>query len=208
MTNQELIALLTRCTAKIRQVSPELNALDGQLGDGDLGATLEKCARLTDQALAAKPADIAPVFQAASMACVRASGSSFGTLLGVALLTAAKHCAGKTTLERGDVAPLLEAALAALMARGGASLGDKTVLDPLDAVRRALHEATPADDYPALAVGAVRATLEEYRQKPNKIGRARMFAERSIGLDDPGMVAFAHLVDAAAGHAAITREVS
>ncbi|WP_410012489.1 DAK2 domain-containing protein [Sodalis sp. C49] len=208
MTNQELIALLTRCTAKIREVSPRLNELDGRLGDGDLGATLEKCARLTDQALAAAPADIAPVFQAAAMACVRASGSSFGTLLGVALLTAAQQCAGKTTLRREDIAPLLEAVLAALMARGGASLGDKTVLDPLDAVRRALQAAAPGDDYHALAVGAVRATLEEYRQKPNKIGRARMFAERSIGLDDPGMVAFACLVHAAAGHAAIPQEVS
>ena len=34
------------------------------------------------------------------------------------------------------------------------------------------------------------------RQQPNRIGRARMFAERSIGLDDPGMVAMQRMLQA------------
>ncbi|WP_413741431.1 DAK2 domain-containing protein [Sodalis sp. RH15] len=207
MTPRELVALLSRCTAKIRQVSPELNELDGRLGDGDLGATLEKCARLMDEGLDASAPDIPSVFNAASMTCVRASGSSFGTLLGVAFFTAAKKSAGKTTLENGDIPPLLDDILAALMARGGASLGDKTVLDPLDAVRRALSETPPGQDFFPVARRAVKDTLAEFRRKPNKIGRARMFAERSVGLDDPGMVAFSYLVDAAAGLAINQQEV-
>ena len=32
--------------------------------------------------------------------------------------------------------------------------------------------------------------MDEFRDKPNKIGRARIFGERTIGMDDPGMVAF------------------
>ncbi|WP_148297030.1 DAK2 domain-containing protein [Candidatus Sodalis pierantonius] len=46
----------------------------------------------------------------------------------------------------------------------------------------------------------MRATLEEtlaaFQQRPNRIGRARMFAERSIGLDDPGQVALLRMVEA------------
>ena len=198
LTTEELTAVFRRCTAKIHEVAPELNVLDGRLGDGDLGATLEKCASLIDQALEKPPADIAAVFKTASLACMRASGSSFGTLLGVALLTSATFCADRKTLESRDFAPLLQTVLEALMARGGAGLGDKTVLDPLAAVQHALRESGDTGQFPALAVQAVKTTLEAYRQKPNKIGRARMFAERSIGMDDPGMVAFLYLVEAAA----------
>lgn len=202
---EQLSTLLLRCCSQIKSAAAELNALDGQLGDGDLGATLEKCARLTEEALKTTPQDIPAVFQAASMACVRASGSSFGTLLGVALLTAAKHTAGNTVLPSDKVPPLLQAVLGALMARGGASLGDKTVLDTLNALIRAL-EAQPVGNWQQVAPQAVASALETFRQQPNKIGRARMFAERSIGLDDPGMVAFAHLVNAAVADTSSAQE--
>ena len=203
---EQLTALLLRCCQQAQAAAAQLNALDGQLGDGDLGATLDKCARLASAALSPTPQDIPAVFQAASMACVRASGSSFGTLLGVALLTAAKQTAGQTTLPAEAVPPLLQAALEALMARGGANLGDKTVLDALHALIRAL-EAQPATNWSQLAPQAVAEALATFRQQPNKIGRARMFSERSIGLDDPGMVAFAHLVNAAVADTAHSQEV-
>lgn len=202
---QQLRDLLLRCCAQAKGAAAELNALDGQLGDGDLGATLEKCARLTEEALNSTPQDIPAVLQAASMACVRASGSSFSTLLGVALLTAAKQTAGQAELATDKVPPLLQAVLEALMARGGANLGDKTVLDALHAVIRAL-ETQPTADWMQLAPQAVAAALETFRQQPNKMGRARMFAERSIGLDDPGMVAFARLVDAAVARTSPAQE--
>ncbi|PIJ50153.1 hypothetical protein BL250_10720 [Erwinia sp. OLTSP20] len=202
---RQLSAALLRCCEKIHHSAAELNALDGQLGDGDLGATLEKCARLTQQALTPVPSDIAAVFQAASMACVRASGSSFGTLLGVALLTAAKQSAGKQTLDAQAIPALLQAVLTALMARGGAAPGDKTVLDAIEALHQALV-SQPEENWRQAAPEAVAQALATFRQRPNKIGRARMFAERSVGLDDPGMVAFAHLVDAALGKASQLQE--
>lgn len=39
------------------------------------------------------------------------------------------------------------------------------------------------------------AALDDFRDKPCKIGRARIFAERTIGMDDPGMVAFQVMLD-------------
>ena len=79
---------------------------------------------------------------------------------------------------------------------GRSSLGDKTVLDTLAGAARA---AEGKDDFPAMfdAVrAAVDGVLREYRDKPNRIGRARIFGDRTIGLDDPGMVAFKIMVDA------------
>ncbi|WP_158782371.1 dihydroxyacetone kinase subunit L [Pantoea sp. BAV 3049] len=207
-TTHELVAIFRRCTAKIHEVAPQLNELDGQLGDGDLGATLEKCARLIEQALETQPKDIGALFQLTSMACVRASGSSFGTLLGVALLTAAQKCSDKTMLQDTEISPLLQDILSALMARGGASLGDKTVLDAINALQQALANEPNSDRWREVAPQAIDQALNDFRQKPNKIGRARMFSERSKGMNDPGMVAFSHLVAAAVSPLISSEETS
>jgi phosphoenolpyruvate---glycerone phosphotransferase subunit DhaL len=44
----------------------------------------------------------------------------------------------------------------------------------------------------------VDRTLNEFREKPAKVGRARIFGERTIGMDDPGMVALRVMVNALA----------
>ncbi|HTZ76542.1 MAG TPA: DAK2 domain-containing protein [Stellaceae bacterium] len=76
----------------------------------------------------------------------------------------------------------------------GAKLGDKTVLDAIEAARAAIADlADPARQH-AAALAAVDAALERFRGEANRIGRARMFGDRSRGLDDPGMVAFRHMV--------------
>lgn len=47
----------------------------------------------------------------------------------------------------------------------------------------------------AAAKAALEAALTEFRGRENKIGRARIFAERSRGLDDPGMIAARHMLE-------------
>ncbi|MFS2053544.1 MULTISPECIES: DAK2 domain-containing protein [unclassified Variovorax] len=190
-----LARAVPRWCAAMHAAAPELNALDGRLGDADLGATLDKCATLMEQALPGLPDSLEGIFKRCAQASAKASGSSFGTLLTVALMTAGKHCAGRESLSTQDVAALLSEVIATLSARGGAALGDKTVLDGLDAIQRALSGA--AADAPALALAgaAVRESLDAFRDKPNRMGRARMFADKTIGLDDPGMVALQRMVD-------------
>ena len=191
-----LARAVPRWCAAMHAAAPELNALDGRLGDADLGATLDKCATLMEQALPELPDSLEGIFKRCAQASAKSSGSSFGTLLTVALMTAGKHCAGRESLSTPDVAALLSEVIATLSARGGAALGDKTVLDGLDAIRRALSGA--ASDAPALALAgaAVRESLDAFRDKPNRMGRARMFADKTIGLDDPGMVALLRMVEA------------
>ena len=48
------------------------------------------------------------------------------------------------------------------------------------------------------ATSAIEATLDRMRSMPAKIGRARIFGERSVGLDDPGMRAFKEVLRALA----------
>jgi dihydroxyacetone kinase-like protein len=176
--------------------APELNALDGRLGDGDLGVTLDKCAKNVIAVIPSMNDNLSSNFKAAALACAKASGSSFGTLLAQGLLVAARNTPERKMLTRTDVAALLSEAIQVLSTRGGAVLGDKTVLDALDAAACALRSANDDDDLRAITLKAVRQTISTYRDKPNKIGRARMFAERSIGMDDPGMIAFLRIVEA------------
>ncbi|MBK1838420.1 DAK2 domain-containing protein [Azospirillum sp. YIM B02556] len=204
LTVAVLAAALDRWADRMDTAADELNALDARLGDGDLGATLGKCAQniraIRPGLDATSDGDLGQAFKTCAMACSKASGSSFGTLLAVAFLTAAKATAGRSALPCSELPQLLGDILGALSARGGAALGDKTVLDPLDAVRAALASLAAAErDDPATrhaaAVRATERTIEVFRDKPNRIGRARMFAERSVGLDDPGMIAFRHMVE-------------
>lgn len=194
LTVPVLSAGLARIAAHMEVAADALNALDGQLGDGDLGVTMVRGGREVDKALPTLPADLGLALMACAQAFTRASGSSYGTLLATALLSAAKATKGRTEVPWSEVPALLDGALAAMMARGKASLGDKTVLDALNAAIRAIEGMDDPAKMLAAATAAVDATLERMRGEPAKIGRARIFADRSVGLDDPGQVAFLEIL--------------
>lgn len=194
-----LHAALVRWCDAMEAAAPELNALDGRLGDGDLGATLSKCAGNVRELLAAPPTALEALLKSCAQACARASGSSFGTLLAVGFMQATRMVGTRQALGRDDLVEVLTGVQQALSQRGGAALGDKTMLDSIDFIARALQvceaEAGPQTLKHAAVRGAELA-LDVFRQQPNRIGRARMFAERSIGMDDPGMVAVRRMAQA------------
>lgn len=190
LTTPALADGLRRIAAHMETVADELNALDGQLGDGDLGVTMQRGGRALHDILPTLPADVGIALMACAQAMTKVSGSSYGTLLATGLMAAAKATRGRTEVPWSEMAALLRGALEAMMTRGKASLGDKTVLDALDAAAGAAEGKTePADLLLAMAT-AVDAALAKMRDQHAKIGRARIFGERSVGLDDPGMRAF------------------
>ena len=196
LTTESLKAGLARIAAAMEAAANELNTADGKLGDGDLGVTMVRGSRLVVEALPDLPADVGMALMKCAQAFTKTSGSSYGTLLATGLMSAAKATKGRTEVPWGEAGALLSGALEAMMLRGKASLGDKTVLDAIDAARA---EIGGLDDPAAIAAAAdrgVAAALERFRDQPNKVGRARIFGERSIGLDDPGMLAFKRVVEA------------
>lgn len=194
-----LRAAAERARDAARAAHDELNAADGKLGDGDTGVMLR---RLFETIATASPADVATpsdLFQAWAKACASSTGSSLGTLVTVTMMTLAKATKGQDRIEFAQIGPLMLAVRDQMMARGGAQLGDKTVVDMVDAVGRELDGAADAQTASTRARAAVKMTLDAFRDQPNRLGRARMFGERTIGLDDPGMLAFARLLDGIAG---------
>jgi len=177
----------------------ELNAADAKLGDGDTGGMLARVIGALDSASMPEGGDVGAGFSAYAKAAAMATGSSLGTLLATALMTFARETKGRTEVPVAELGNLLAKARDAMMARGGASLGDKTILDALDAVATAITGIESSEEARSKAVAASREALDAFRQKPNKVGRARMFADATIGMDDPGMLAFARLCAAVAG---------
>jgi hypothetical protein len=57
--------------------------------------------------------------------------------------------------------------------------------------------ATAKEGLLAVALAAAERALRDYRDRASKLGRARMYGERSIGHDDPGMLAIVLLLRAA-----------
>jgi phosphoenolpyruvate---glycerone phosphotransferase subunit DhaL len=188
-------AALSRIARGCEAAKDELCAADGELGDGDLGITVAQ--GFGEIAKEALPADLGMAFLACAKTFQRVSSSSLGTLIATAFMAAAKDTKGKTEIGSDEVPRLLALARDAMMARGKGNLGDKTVLDSVDAVARALDGKT-AGEACAAAVGAAARTIEDFRGKPCKLGRARMFAEKSAAAADPGQLAFLRIVEALA----------
>ena len=178
-----------RWSLAMEQAAPELNQLDGELGDGDLGVTLSKCAQNVRAALPQAPDTVPGILRAASQACADASGSSFGTLLASGLLTAAKSLDGGQEINASTLHELLTHVIQKLSARGGASLGDKTMLDALHAIAQAIGRAPRKACLATVARDAAEQAIQDFRGRPCRVGRARIFADKSAHLDDPGMVA-------------------
>lgn len=197
ITTDSLNRAVARADAAMATLEQELNQADAVLGDGDTGGMLARVIH----GMAEKPvegSDLGAAFSALAKAALANTGSSLGTLFATALMSMAKATKGQEAVGWDQLSPMLAAARDAMIARGGASLGDKTVLDALDALARSTDGLTQGPAVAQASVAAVHAALEEFRGKPCKVGRARMFAEKSIGIDDPGMLAFAKLTEAVA----------
>ena len=196
ITVADLRAASLRLKDAMEAEADALNSADGALGDGDLGITMRSGSR----AVAEKAPDLPDDFGMALMACAQAfmkvSSSSYGTLLATGLMAAAKETKGRDAINAADLPGLLHAARDKMMARGKAELGGKTVLDSLDAIATALKGAK---DPAAAAVAAAHDAQIAFRDKPATIGRARIFAEKSVGMDDPGMLAMTKIAQALTG---------
>lgn len=67
----------------------------------------------------------------------------------------------------------------------------------------AVGDAVKGIEDPAAILAAVqnaaRSALDDFRGKPARQGRALIFAERSVSLDDSGMVAFTRMIEGLRG---------
>jgi dihydroxyacetone kinase-like protein len=189
-----LVAAIDRIAAAMERDFDRLNTADGALGDGDLGVTMTRGMRAICEMKDSLPDDVGMALFQCAQAFTKSSGSSYGTLMATGLMSAAKALRGHTHIDPAEISGLIAGARDKMQERGKAELGGKTVLDSLDYLSRALAEA---EDKAQAASDAVDQALDAFRDKPATVGRARIFGDKSIGMDDPGMLAMQSVVKAA-----------
>jgi dihydroxyacetone kinase-like protein len=182
-----LAAGLRGSAEAVLESAPELNRLDAQAGDGDLGVTMAAAARIVIDLLPeleGQPA--ADVLRACGAALARETPSTSGTLVATGLLRAARAAD-----EGADaVARALDAARQGIAERGKAELGSKTMLDALapaaEAAAAAAARGEDAEGQLTAAAEAADAGAKATVSMEPRHGRAGWLAERSAGHEDGG----------------------
>ena len=189
MINKEsLINFFNLLNQKAKDHYDDFNSLDGQLGDGDLGITLTNGIKAIYNNKDNFENDIGKIFLLCAKLFTKVSSSSFGTLTAISFLTLGKLYKDKQEIEDVKIVKGLEQIIKAISARGKSNLEDKTVLDSINEIVISI-KSNPDNDLGIIAYEASKNALNKFKGKHCKIGRARMFAEKSKELDDPGMYA-------------------
>ena len=196
ITTDSIKTAVTKIAQLMEESADELNAADGLLGDGDLGITMVRGFREIIEVRDSLPDDVGMALFQCAKAFTKSSGSSYGTLLATGLMSVAKKKKGQQEIQVEEISALLDDALDAMKQRGKAELGDKTVLDVIAASSQAAKDQSDGSSVLKAINDAVTSTIDEFRSRQSKIGRARIFLEKSIGLDDPGMLAFRKMLEA------------
>ena len=196
ITTDSIKTAATKIAQLMEESADELNAADGLLGDGDLGIIVVRGFREIIEVRDSLPDDVGMALFQCAKAFTKSSGSSYGTLLATGLMSVAKKKKGQQEIQVEEISALLNDALDAMKQRGKAELGDKTVLDVIAASSQAAKDQSDGSSVLKAINDAVTSTIDEFRSRQSKIGRARIFSEKSIGLDDPGMLAFRKMLEA------------
>ena len=194
MLNKEVLtSIFKKLLDEAKNSYDDFNAADGKIGDGDLGVTILHGLEEVNNNISKFSDDMGANFMLCSQAFVKRSGSSFGTLIAFSFMNISKNLKGKTECNDDDIVSIFETALKTILERGKTNLGDKTIADSLDLIIKNLKTN---QNYSEVFKSATKQALEDFKGKKIKIGRARMFEDKTKELDDPGMYALNKLSQA------------
>jgi phosphoenolpyruvate---glycerone phosphotransferase subunit DhaL len=186
-------ALIRAATQTLIDHVDELTTLDQAIGDGDHGLNMKRGA----EAIQGKLPELTTqsfndALKTMGMTCMSVIGGSSGPVFGTLLVTLSKEL--PSSPQAADLGRAVAAGMAALTRLGKAEVGQKTLLDVLDPVRRTLDAG--GDDIVArvrrTALDAAAATASMQAIK----GRASFLGDRALGNVDPGSRSMALIIAA------------
>ena len=191
MLNKEVLTnIFQKLLEEAKNSYDDFNSADGKIGDGDLGVTILHGLEEINNSISKFSDDMGANFMLCSQAFVKKSGSSFGTLIAFSFMNISKNLKGKSECNHDDIISIFEIALKTILERGKTNLGDKTIADSLDIIIKNLKDN---QNYSDVFKSSTKQALEDFKGKKIKIGRARMFEDKTMDLDDPGMFALHRL---------------
>ncbi|WP_421697307.1 dihydroxyacetone kinase family protein [Ancylobacter sp.] len=188
----DLIGLFQRWRDMFAAQREFLIALDGKVGDSDLGITMAKSFAAAADTVTAEgaAAGLTKLLRSAGAIMAKTAPSTMGTLTATGFLRGAKALEGAEAIGTPEAAAFWRAFATGIAERGKAKLGDKTILDVLDPVAGALEQAAASGLAlaPALkqAADAADAALERTKTMVAQHGKAAAFQEKTVGLQDAG----------------------
>jgi dihydroxyacetone kinase len=175
-------AIEAACRALIA-AEGKLTELDRITGDGDLGVSMERAAKAVENALNSYPLDNIPAtLKALGHTLRRELGGSSGPLYGVLFLRCGSVLENHGATGLSSWANALAQGCKAITELGGAKPGDRTMLDALDPLVKALQQGAGLK----AAVEAAERGAEATAQMKPRLGRSSYLGDRVLGHPDPG----------------------
>ena len=191
MLNKDVLTnIFKKLLEEAKNSYDDFNSADGKIGDGDLGVTILHGLEEVNNSISKFSDDMGTNFILCSQAFVKKSGSSFGTLIAFSFMNISKNLKGKSECNHEDILSIFEISLKTILERGKTNLGDKTIADSLNLIIRNLKDN---QNYSGVFKLSTKQALDDFKGKKIKIGRARMFEDKTMDLDDPGMFALNRL---------------
>jgi D-erythrulose 4-kinase len=186
----------------IAQNADELGRLDSIAGDGDHGIGMKRgslAAAETAASVLVQNAGARTVLARAADAWSDRAGGTSGALWGVILHAVGDALGDAQPVSAASVAAGMSAAKQAVMDSGKAAVGDKTMVDALVPFADTLVERVNAGDRLAdawsHAARAATAAAEQTKDLMPMLGRARAHGDKALGVQDPGAVSLALIVE-------------
>jgi phosphoenolpyruvate---glycerone phosphotransferase subunit DhaL len=181
--------------SQIRNIMHEnrdyLMELDGAMGDGDLGITMNKAFIAADEE-AQKSTQTNPAGLLITIGTViaKAAPSTMGTLIATGFMRGGKAIQGVETMQLKDLAIFFQAFTLGIADRGKAKPGDKTIIDVLHPVTASLIRDAENNISMIEAITNAYQIAGQALQHTNQLkaqhGRAAYYQDASIGKQDAG----------------------
>jgi dihydroxyacetone kinase len=172
-------AVRAACGA-LRAAEPELTDMDTEVGDGDLGTSLDRGSQAVLAELDRLPADAGDALRLVAAIVRRVIGGTSGPLYSILFLRAAAAVDESDGDRRWQDA--LAAGIAGISEVGGASEGDRTMLDALIPFSRTWSDGGSVDE----ALEAAREGTAATASVTARVGRSSYVGDRALGTPDPG----------------------
>ena len=168
--------------------------LDAVMGDADFGTSLAGGFRaVLERWDSFDMSSIGSFLLNVSSAITANTGGCSGPVWGTLFMRFGMAFRGKNEAALDEIIAAFKSAMDGIMKRGGAQLGDKTLLDALNAIVISLEESlaseTPLIEAFKKASDAAVEMRETSKGWVAKRGRQSFTGDRSIGTYDPGIVA-------------------
>ena len=133
LNRNDIIGILNKVSMRMQEKHVDLlRDLDAEIGDGDLGVTIQRGFKAVGKYLSDSPADdIAQLLDQVGQCFSEANPSTFSALFATAFRNAGLTVNNNEVIGVEDLYNVFQSAVDAIMKLGNAQAGDKTLLDAL-----------------------------------------------------------------------------